>query len=120
MDGNSGRFTYYGFTNAVEREFFEALLSVASIGPRSQRARSRSRCRPSPAPSTAATMPRCARCRGSAAKGARYRRQAARQSRAFSADREAEPAPPVAMPDFAEEAHAVLLQLGYKRAEADA
>ena len=35
IDGNSGRFTFYGFTNAVEREFFEALLTVASIGPRS-------------------------------------------------------------------------------------
>ncbi|MBV9333903.1 MAG: Holliday junction branch migration protein RuvA, partial [Candidatus Eremiobacteraeota bacterium] len=35
LDGNSGRFTYYGFTNAIEREFFEALITVASIGPRS-------------------------------------------------------------------------------------
>ncbi len=35
IDGNSGRFTYYGFTNAIEREFFEALITVASIGPRS-------------------------------------------------------------------------------------
>ena len=35
IDGNSGRFTYYGFTNAIEREFFEALLTVSSIGPRS-------------------------------------------------------------------------------------
>ena len=34
MDGNSGRATYFGFTNAVEREFFEALITVASIGPR--------------------------------------------------------------------------------------
>ena len=35
VEGNSGRFTYYGFTNAIEREFFEALITVASIGPRS-------------------------------------------------------------------------------------
>ena len=34
LDGNSGRFTFFGFTNAIEREFFEALISVASIGPR--------------------------------------------------------------------------------------
>jgi Holliday junction DNA helicase RuvA len=34
LEGNSGRFTFFGFTNAVEREFFEALLSVASIGPK--------------------------------------------------------------------------------------
>ena len=35
LDGNAGRFTFFGFTNAIEREFFEALLSVASIGPKS-------------------------------------------------------------------------------------
>ena len=35
MEGNTGRFTYYGFTNSIEREFFEALITVASIGPRS-------------------------------------------------------------------------------------
>src|SRR6266852_3135556 len=35
IDGNSGRFTYYGFTNPVERAFFEALMSVSSIGPKS-------------------------------------------------------------------------------------
>src|ERR1700722_16919833 len=34
LEGNSGRFTFFGFTNAIEREFFEALISVASIGPR--------------------------------------------------------------------------------------
>ena len=34
LEGNSGRFTFFGFTNAVEREFFEALISVASIGPK--------------------------------------------------------------------------------------
>src|SRR6202165_4319324 len=35
LDGNSGRFTFFGFSNGIEREFFEALLSVASIGPKS-------------------------------------------------------------------------------------
>src|SRR5207248_9522147 len=35
MEGNTGHFTFYGFSNAIEREFFERLLSVASIGPRS-------------------------------------------------------------------------------------
>ncbi len=34
MDGNRGTASYVGFTNSVEREFFEALLSVASIGPK--------------------------------------------------------------------------------------
>ncbi len=35
IDGNTGHYTFYGFGNAIEREFFEALISVASIGPRS-------------------------------------------------------------------------------------
>src|SRR5947209_5516699 len=29
MEGNTGHFTFYGFSNAVERDFFEKLLSVA-------------------------------------------------------------------------------------------
>lgn len=34
IDGNRGTATYVGFTNAIEREFFEALLTVASVGPK--------------------------------------------------------------------------------------
>ncbi|MDQ2816873.1 MAG: helix-hairpin-helix domain-containing protein [Candidatus Eremiobacteraeota bacterium] len=34
IDGNRGTGTYVGFTNPIEREFFEALLTVASIGPK--------------------------------------------------------------------------------------
>jgi len=34
IDGNRGTSAYVGFTNAVEREFFEALLSVSSVGPK--------------------------------------------------------------------------------------
>ena len=34
IDGNRGSSQFVGFTNAVEREFFEALLTVASIGPK--------------------------------------------------------------------------------------
>jgi Holliday junction DNA helicase RuvA len=34
IDGNRGTASYIGFTNGVEREFFEALLSVSSIGPK--------------------------------------------------------------------------------------
>ncbi len=34
IDGNRGSSMYVGFTNAIEREFFEALLTVASIGPK--------------------------------------------------------------------------------------
>jgi holliday junction DNA helicase RuvA len=34
IDGNRGSYMSVGFTNAIEREFFEALLTVASIGPK--------------------------------------------------------------------------------------
>jgi len=34
LDGNSGRFTFFGFTNPIERDFFEALTTVGSIGPK--------------------------------------------------------------------------------------
>jgi len=34
IDGNRASASYIGFTNAVEREFFEALLTVASVGPK--------------------------------------------------------------------------------------
>lgn len=34
IDGNRGQAMYVGFTNAIEREFFEALLTVASVGPK--------------------------------------------------------------------------------------
>ena len=87
LEGNSGRFTYYGFTNAIEREFFEALLTVASIGPRFRRAgifvadvddrrgdRSR-RSRPAEVAS-----------RYRAAKGARHRRKAAGEGREVPTD----------------------------------
>ena len=56
LDGNSGRFTYYGFTNAIERDFFEALLTVASIGPRSAARAFTHRCLPLPARSIAAII----------------------------------------------------------------
>jgi Holliday junction DNA helicase RuvA len=35
IEGNSGRFTFFGFHSPIERDFFEAMISVASIGPRS-------------------------------------------------------------------------------------
>jgi Holliday junction DNA helicase RuvA len=34
IDGNRGTSTYVGFTNGIERDFFEALLTVASVGPK--------------------------------------------------------------------------------------
>jgi holliday junction DNA helicase RuvA len=121
LDGNSGRFTYYGFTNAIEREFFEALLTVASIGPRSA-----ARAFSAPMSTIAGAIDRgdyaflkslpgigqqkardiVAKLQGKVAK--------------FLLIRDAPPAPPKPIPDFADEALAVLLQLGYKRGEGEA
>jgi holliday junction DNA helicase RuvA len=121
MDGNSGRFTYYGFTNAIEREFFEALITVASIGPRSA-----ARAFSAPMSTIAGAIDRgdyaflkslpgigqqkardiVAKLQGKVAK--------------FLLIRDAPPAPPKPIPDFADEALAVLLQLGYKRGEGEA
>ncbi|HTU82706.1 MAG TPA: Holliday junction branch migration protein RuvA, partial [Candidatus Acidoferrales bacterium] len=118
--GNSGRFTYYGFTNAIERDFFEALLTVASIGPRSA-----ARAFSAPMSVIAGAIDRgdhvflktlpgigqqkardiVAKLQGKVAK--------------FLLIRDAPPAPPAEIPDFASEALAVLLQLGYKRSEAE-
>jgi Holliday junction DNA helicase RuvA len=120
LDGNSGRFTYYGFTNAIEREFFEALLTVASIGPRSA-----ARAFSAPMSTIAGAIDRgdyaflkslpgigqqkardiVAKLQGKVAK--------------FLLIRDAPPPPPKPIPDFADEALAVLLQLGYKRNEGE-
>jgi Holliday junction DNA helicase RuvA len=121
LEGNSGRFTFYGFTNAIEREFFEALLTVASIGPRSA-----ARAFSQPMSTIAGAIDRgdhtflktlpgigqqkardiVAKLQGKVAK--------------FLLIQDAPPARPSAIPDFADEALAVLLQLGYRRAEGEA
>jgi holliday junction DNA helicase RuvA len=125
MDGNSGRFTYFGFTNAIEREFFEALLSVASIGPKSA------------ARAFALPMARIARAideddhtllrtlPGIGQQKARdivakLQGKVARFLLIRPADDAAPPPAKPAMPEFAEEALAVLLQLEYKRNDAEA
>lgn len=125
IDGNSGRFTYFGFTNAIEREFFEALLSVASIGPKSA------------ARAFALPMTRIARAidegdhallRSLPGIGqqksrdivAKLQGKVARFLLIQPAEPGATPGPARTMPEFAEEALAVLLQLEYKRAEAEA
>ena len=121
MDGNSGRFTYYGFTNAIEREFFEALFTVcvdrsafrsagvlaADVGDRRGDRSRRLRLSQDAAGHRAA-------------KGARHRREAAGQGDEVLAHPRRAAARPIAIPDFAAEALAVLLQLGYHRAEAEA
>jgi holliday junction DNA helicase RuvA len=121
LDGNSGRFSYYGFSNPIEREFFEALLTVASIGPRSA-----ARAFSAPMSTIAGAIDRgdyaflkslpgigqqkardiVAKLQGKVAK--------------FLLIRDAPAAPPKAIPDFADEALAVLVQLGYKRSEGEA
>ncbi|MBV9648131.1 MAG: hypothetical protein JO043_11750 [Candidatus Eremiobacteraeota bacterium] len=119
LEGNSGRFTFFGFTNAIEREFFEALISVASIGPRTA------------ARAFAVPMGRIARAidagdhaflRTLPGIGQQKARDIVAKLQGkvarFLLIRDAEPRPAEPMPDFAEEALAVLLQLEYKRSEA--
>jgi Holliday junction DNA helicase RuvA len=121
LEGNSGRFTFFGFTNAIEREFFEALITVASIGPKTA------------ARAFSLPMARIAR----AIDGSDYPtllslpgigKQNARDIVAklqgkvtkFLLIQDAQAEAPAPIPGFAEEALAVLLQLEYKRAEAEA
>lgn len=121
IDGNSARFAYYGFTNAVERAFFEALLSVASIGPRSA-----ARAFSQPMSRIASAIDRGDHAFLKSLPGigqqkardivAKLQGKVAR----FLLIQEPAPAPAAPMPDFAGEALAVLLQLAYKRAEAEA
>ena len=121
MDGNSGRFTFYGFTNAIERDFFEALLTVASIGPRSA-----ARAFSQPMSSIAGAIDRGDHTFLKSLPG--IGQQKARDIVAklqgkvtkFLLIQDAPPVPPAPMPDFAGEALAVLLQLEYKRGEAEA
>jgi Holliday junction DNA helicase RuvA len=120
MDGNAGRFTYYGFTNAIERAFFESLLSVASIGPRTA-----ARAFSQPMGRIASAIDRGDHGFLKTLPG--IGQQKARDIVAklqgkvtkFLLIREAEPQAAPPMPDFAAEALAVLLQLEYKRNEAE-
>jgi Holliday junction DNA helicase RuvA len=122
IDGNAGRYVFFGFTNAVEREFFEALISVASIGPKSA------------ARAFSAPMGRIARAiddgdhtflktlPGIGQQKARdiVAKLQGKVGRFLLIQDAPVPAEPAAMPDFAAEALAVLLQLAYKRPEAEA
>jgi holliday junction DNA helicase RuvA len=121
LDGNSGRFTYFGFTNAIEREFFEALLTVASIGPRSA-----ARAFSAPMSTIAGAIDRgdYAFLKSLPGIGQQKARDIVAKLQGkvtkFLLIRDAPPAAPQPIPDFADEALAVLLQLGYKRAEGEA
>jgi Holliday junction DNA helicase RuvA len=120
IDGNSGRFTYFGFSNAIEREFFEALISVASIGPKSA------------ARAFSAPMARIARAiedgdhaylRTLPGIGQQKARDIVAKLQGkvtrFLLIQDAPAHERRAIPDFAAEALAVLVQLAYKRTEAE-
>jgi holliday junction DNA helicase RuvA len=120
LEGNAGRFSFYGFTNPIEREFFEALISVASIGPKSAaRAFSAPMSRIAEAiehgdHAFLQTLPGIGqqKARDIVAK---LQGKVAR----FLLIQEAEAPAHPPIPDFADEALAVLLQLEYKRPEAE-
>jgi Holliday junction DNA helicase RuvA len=121
MDGNTGHFSYYGFTNAVEREFFEALISVASIGPRSA---ARAFSQPMSAIAGAIDRGDHAYLKTLPGIGQQKARDIVAKLQGkvtrFLLIQDAPPAAPSTMPDFASEALAVLLQLEYKKPEAEA
>jgi Holliday junction DNA helicase RuvA len=120
VEGNSGHVSYYGFTNPVEREFFETLLSVASIGPRSA-----ARAFSAPMSAIAGAIDRGDHAFLKTLPG--IGQQKARDIVAklqgkvtrFLLIQDASPAQASAMPDFGSEALAVLLQLEYRRSEAE-
>jgi len=121
MEGNTGRFTYYGFTNAIERDFFEALITVASIGPRSA-----ARAFSAPMSTIAGAIDRGDHqfLRSLPGIGQQKARDIVAKLQGkvtkFLLIRDAPAPPAAAIPDFADEALAVLLQLGYKRSEGEA
>ena len=126
IDGNTGHYTFYGFSNAIEREFFEALISVASIGPRSAaRAFSQPMSRIAGAIDRGdhgflKTLPGIGqqKARDIVAKlqGKVTKFLLIQEAQVAATDGHPEP---VEGPDFADEALAVLLQLEYKRIEAE-
>jgi len=121
LEGNSGRFTFFGFTNTIERDFFEALISVASIGPKTA------------ARAFSLPMARIAKAIDSGDYAFLVKLPGIGQQKArdivaklqgkvtrFLLIQDAEPRPADPIPDFAQEALLVLLQLEYKRSEAEA
>ncbi len=121
IDGNSARATYYGFTNAIERAFFESLISVASIGPKTA---ARAFSEPMSAIANAIDRGDHAYLRKLPGIGQQKARDIVAKLQGkvarFLLIQDAQPSEPAAMPDFADEALDVLLQLKYKRSEAEA
>jgi len=120
VEGNSGRFTYYGFTNAIERDFFEALITVASIGPRSA---ARAFSQPMSAIARAIDRGDHAYLKTLPGIGQQKARDIVAKLQGkvakFLLIQDAPPPEPIEIPDFAAEALAVLLQLEYRRSEAE-
>jgi Holliday junction DNA helicase RuvA len=122
IDGNAGRYVFFGFSNTVEREFFEALISVAGVGPKAA------------ARAFSAPMGRIARAidagdhtflktlPGIGQQKARdiVAKLQGKVGRFLLIQDAPVRAEAAALPDFAAEALAVLLQLAYKRPEAEA
>ncbi|MGB8266608.1 MAG: Holliday junction branch migration protein RuvA [Candidatus Velthaea sp.] len=121
IDGNAGRFTYFGFTNPIEREFFEALISVASIGPKSA---ARAFSAPPARIARAIDEGDHAFLRTLPGIGQQKARDIVAKLQGkvtrFLLIQDSPTPKPEPIPDFAEEALAVLAQLAYKRAEAEA
>ena len=121
LEGNSGRFTFFGFTNAIEREFFEALITVASIGPKTAaRAFTLPMARIAAAIDAAdhAFLVKLPGIGQQKARDIVAKLQGKVTKFLLIRDPQARPVPP--MPDFAAEALDVLLRLEYKRPEAEA
>jgi Holliday junction DNA helicase RuvA len=122
IDGNSARYVFFGFTNAVEREFFEALLSVTGIGPR---AASRAFSAPMGRIARAIDAGDHAFLRTLPGIGQQKARDIVAKLQGkvgrflLIQDAPERTSAPAAMPDFADEALAVLLQLAYRRPEAE-
>src|SRR5277367_2019251 len=120
IDGNAGRYVFFGFTNTVEREFFEALISVAGVGPK---AASRAFSAPMGRIARAIDAGDHAFLRTLPGIGQQKARDIVAKLQGkvtrFLLIQDA-PTPAVTpMPDFAGEALAVLLQLAYRRVEAE-
>ena len=121
IDGNRGAVNYVGFTNSVERDFFEALLTVASIGPKTA-ARAFSR----PMAEIARTIDEgdhasLRRLPGIGAQKAKdiIAKLQGKVSRFGLIQGERDGKRPALHPDFVAEAIDVLLQLQYRRGEAE-
>jgi len=120
IDGNRGTAAYIGFTNSVEREFFEALLTVASVGPKTAvRAFSRPMAEIARYidESDRASLRRLPGIGDQKAKDiiAKLQGKVARFGLIQGEEDRARPA----VPDFSAEAIEVLLQLQYRRPEAE-